>query len=247
MTEQELRKWFVTTAKTYFGCNETDGSHKTIIDLYNKHKPLARGYKVKYTDAWCATYVSAVAIACDLTGIIPTECSCPQQIALFQKLGRWAESDSYVPSIGDIIYYDWNDSGIGDNKGVSDHVGIVATVNEKTLTVIEGNLSNAVSYRRISINGKYIRGYGIPDFASMSEQKGGACDLKLEVLGVGSKGKIVKALQILLIGYGYSCGASGVDGDFGKATDYAVRRFQRDKGLAVDGLVGQNTWTALLK
>ena len=58
-----------------------------IIDTYNSHKPLARGYAMKYTDAWCATFVSAVSIKCGLTDILPTECSCGEMIALFKKLG----------------------------------------------------------------------------------------------------------------------------------------------------------------
>lgn len=38
-------------ARGWIGCKESNGSHKMIIDLYNNHKPLARGYKVKYTDS----------------------------------------------------------------------------------------------------------------------------------------------------------------------------------------------------
>ena len=60
-------------AREWIGRNEADGTHKGIIDVYNGHTPLARGYRVKYTDAWCATFVSAVAIKCGLTEIIPTE------------------------------------------------------------------------------------------------------------------------------------------------------------------------------
>jgi hypothetical protein len=37
-----------------------------------------------------------------------------------------------------------------------------------------------------------------------------------------------------------------VDGQFGARTDTAVRAFQREKGLAVDGLVGEFTWSALI-
>jgi peptidoglycan hydrolase-like protein with peptidoglycan-binding domain len=44
---------------------------------------------------------------------------------------------------------------------------------------------------------------------------------------------------------GYGVGDSGVDGDFGSETDSAVRSFQSDKGLEVDGIVGQDTWAAL--
>lgn len=76
----------VAQAQSWIGCKEADGSHKKIIDLYNNHKPLARGYKVKYTDAWCATFASACAIAKGYTNIIPTECGCDKLIALFQTL-----------------------------------------------------------------------------------------------------------------------------------------------------------------
>ena len=75
MTGKEIRKIVVDKANSYLGCKESNGSHKKIIDLYNSHKPLARGYAVKYTDEWCATFVSAVSIACGMTDIMPTECS----------------------------------------------------------------------------------------------------------------------------------------------------------------------------
>ena len=68
----------------------------------------------------------------------------------------------------------------------------------------------------------------------------------LPVLMKGSKGKTVKALQILLIGYGYSCGSSGVDGSFGSATTKAVEAFQKDNSLEVDAKVGPMTWAKLL-
>lgn len=61
----------------------------------------------------------------------------------------------------------------------------------------------------------------------------------------GWKGDEVKRLQSALIAKGYSCGASGADGDFGPATDSAVRKFQGDRGMEVDGIVGPMTQTAL--
>jgi peptidoglycan hydrolase-like protein with peptidoglycan-binding domain len=45
----------------------------------------------------------------------------------------------------------------------------------------------------------------------------------------------------------YDLGAAGVDGDFGGATERAVMAFQQAQGLDVDGVVGRDTWTALLK
>lgn len=111
MTENELRSEVVSIAVSYLGCKESDGSHKKIIDLYNSHKPLARGYPVKYTDAWCSTFASAVAIKAGLTDIIPTECGCEKHIQLFKALGSWQENDAYVPKPADYVFYDWDDNG----------------------------------------------------------------------------------------------------------------------------------------
>ncbi len=165
MTENELRQSLVKAAQAWLGCRESDGSHRKIIDLYNAHQPLARGYRVQYADAWCATFVSAAAIAANLTDIIPTECGCDRQIALFKNMGRWQENDAYAPCPGDVIYYDWSDNGAGNCTGPADHVGIVASCDGKTVTVIEGNIADAVGYRKIAVNGRYIRGYGVPDYA----------------------------------------------------------------------------------
>lgn len=173
MTEQELRQKVVSIAQGYIGCNESDGSHKKIIDLYNNHTPLARGYKVQYTDAWCSTFASAVAIAAGLTDIIPTECGCEKHIQLFKNLGSWQENDAYVPSPGDYIFYDWDDSGSGDCTGSADHVGIVEKVSGQTITVIEGNYSNSVKRRTITVNARYIRGYGVPKYSSKATSSGG--------------------------------------------------------------------------
>lgn len=171
MTETELRNLVVNTAKKYLGCKESDGSHKKIIDIYNAHKPLARGYSVKYTDLWCATFVSAMSVLCGLTDIMPTECSCDKMIDLYKGLGRWHEADDYTPKLGDIIMYDWGDTGQGDNVGHPDHVGIVAYISGTTMKIIEGNISDSVNYRTLSVNGKYIRGYCLPDFASKANTK----------------------------------------------------------------------------
>lgn len=70
--------------------------------------------------------------------------------------------------------------------------------------------------------------------------------MKLNVLKNGSKGSTVKALQILLIGNGYTCGSWGADGNFGAATEAAVRNYQKTNKLQVDGQVGPETWSNLL-
>ena len=166
MTEQELRNKVVQTARGYLGSKEADGTNKKIIDGYNAHKPLARGYLVKYTDAWCATFVSFIGIVCGLTDIMPTECGCGAMIDLYKKKGRWQENDAHRPQTADIIMYDWDDNGVGDCTGYPEHVGIVKEVNGNTITVIEGNMNDAVGERTLQVNGRFIRGYCLPDYAS---------------------------------------------------------------------------------
>lgn len=65
----------------------------------------------------------------------------------------------------------------------------------------------------------------------------------------GSVGVTVKSLQTLLSARGYSDEDGWdliLDGEFGPHTDFAVRLFQKDHALEVDGIVGKNTWRALL-
>ncbi|MCX4698452.1 serine/threonine-protein kinase [Streptomyces sp. NBC_01352] len=66
-----------------------------------------------------------------------------------------------------------------------------------------------------------------------------------ELTTFGDKGQRVVQVQCMLTKRGYSVGGSGVDGQFGEDTESAVRLFQSDKGLEVDGDVGPNTWAGL--
>lgn len=168
--EAALRINAVKTAEGWLGRAEADGSHAQIIDLYNSHQPLAMDYVVQYTDSWCAAFVSAAAIRCGLTDIIPTECGCERQIGLFQALDRWEENDNAVPQPGDLIYYDWDQTRPGDCIGWSDHVGMVVGTKWPFVKVIEGNKDDRVSYRILLLGHKSIRGYGKPDYAQKANE-----------------------------------------------------------------------------
>ena len=146
-----LRSTVRNVIKSWEGIKEPN--HGDILKIYNDHKPLARGYTVKKTDAWCATTVSAVAIVCGLD--IPLECSCPKMIEGFKKRNQWKDG-AYIPKTGDIIFYDW------DGDKVSDHVGIVTECDGTTIHVMEGNKNDAVSPRTLAVGNKTIYGYGLP-------------------------------------------------------------------------------------
>lgn len=69
--------------------------------------------------------------------------------------------------------------------------------------------------------------------------------LAKKIVYLECEGDAVKEWQELLIKRGYSCGSAGADGDFGSGTDGAVRKFQKDHGLVVDGVIGEKTQAAL--
>lgn len=69
--------------------------------------------------------------------------------------------------------------------------------------------------------------------------------VKLPTLRKGSRGSYVTLLQTLLLNRGYQLPKYGADGDFGNETLAAVKQFQQDWGLTVDGIVGTKTWETL--
>lgn len=150
-------------ARLWIGKKESNGSYKEIIDIYNNHKPLARNYKVKYVDSWCATFISALAIVCNATDIIPLECSCGNMINLAKNMGIWNEDGSIVPHAGYIVMYDWD-----KKDGWPDHVGIVESVSGNKFTVIEGNKSDAVGRRTVNVGSASIRGFITPKYNGTS-------------------------------------------------------------------------------
>ena len=62
----------------------------------------------------------------------------------------------------------------------------------------------------------------------------------------GSKGETVAEMQGVLERLGYDLGSCGVDGDFGRMTEKAVKAFQKDHGLKTDGICGPKTWKELM-
>lgn len=168
------RQAMVAKMKSWIGKNEVDGSFREIIDIYNSHTPRARGYKLQYSDEWCAGTVSAAAIATGNTNAVPLEVSCHYMIEGAKAKGIWVENDSYVPQGGDIILYDWQDSGIGDNTGNPDHVGVVEYTSGGIIHVIEGNNGEKVARRELSVNGRYIRGFIVPKYSNNTAPSGGS-------------------------------------------------------------------------
>ena len=176
MKENELRNKVRDIINSWVGGQRGGNAHLEILRTYNNHKPLARGYAVQVSDAYCATTVSAAYIAAGIADYTGTECGVEKFVNIAQAKGIWEENDAHIPKVGDAVVYDWDDNGVGDCKGYSDHIGIVVAVNgAQSFTVAEGNMSGGkIGTRDLSVNGRYIRGFIVPDFAAIAAKVGGS-------------------------------------------------------------------------
>lgn len=185
----------IDVMNSWIGLSRANGTHKPIVDLYNSHKPLARGYKVTYSDSYCDTTVSAAFIklgAVDLIG--GTECGVEEHIKLFKKAGIWIEDGTIVPEKGDICCYNWDDA-TQPNDGYADHIGVVASVNKsaKKFVITEGNMSGGiVGQRTVNVGWGYIRGFARPKYAK-AENSTGNTEKPQESTNTGAKTYTVKS------------------------------------------------------
>lgn len=169
MSESAIRERVVAEARKLLGAKEGTATHKKIVDGYNSQTKLPRGYKLKYTDAWCAATMSYIGIALGIPHVLLPECSCSKMIELYKAKGFWMEADDFVPVPGDLVMYDW-DAVSGECTGAPDHVGMVEKVEGKTITVIEGNYDNQVKRRQICVEYVKIRGFCLPDYDSLVQR-----------------------------------------------------------------------------
>ena len=254
MTEQQAINKVVEKANSQVGYREGENN-------YNKYAaaldPLKITYGNKQNQPWCGEFVLWVFVECfGVDDGLKVQCSSkPTSIPLcsaganyFKSAGRWTSK----PAVGDVVFFIY-DGGIN-------HTGIVTGVSSLSITTVEGNSSDMVARRTYAIGDSKIAGYGIPkwDVVAKTEESKPTTEIPVEedkqtakvsglpVLRRGDKGEVVRAAQALLNVRGASCGKYGADGDFGLATEAAVLAFQRRNKLDADGIIGQNTWTALL-
>ena len=170
LTETEIRQAFAGTFISYLGTVEGSEKHLELIARYNANPRLPRGYRMRAGDSWCAAAPSAVALQLRLEDYIYPECSCPEMIRLYQNRGRWQEADGCLPRTGDLVMYDWEDDGVGDNQGGADHVGVVVEAAPDRMLIVEGNRGHRVGLRELRPDARSIRGFCCPDFAAAAEE-----------------------------------------------------------------------------
>lgn len=212
--------------------------------------------------AWCAVFVCwcfVQAYGADAARRVlfqPEQDNCAAACSYaanyFKQRGRFGLS----PKIGAQIFFGQN---------ARDHTGIVYSYDAARVYTIEGNSDDQVARRSYDLTNPWIAGYGYPDYDALpnkgeadgdepeqpdedkpTEPDKNRFDLRLRILRMGDSGEDVRALQTLLDMRGFRCGFYGADGEFGTATDRALRKFQTAYYLAVDGEAGRETWSALI-
>jgi len=263
MTEQQAIEKLVAW------CNGEVGYHEGSNN-YNKYAADQRvtqllGWNAQ-NQAWCDIFTDYAFIHCfglekaaEMTyqPIGKGSAACRTSAKFFKDNGAFF----YRPQVGDVIFF--------ISAGAINHQGIVTGVSGLSVTTVEGNSSDQVSRRVRAINSAEIAGYGRPKWSIVADNATVATDTnvggtqpeipvedekpidttateKLPLLRKGDVSETVRAAQLILIGRGYTCGSYGADGDFGNATYSAVCNFQRTHDLEVDGIIGAQTWAALL-
>lgn len=192
---------------------------------------------------WCALFIDWL-----FTDAVPftgnAHYSCTAQMNYWKSIGCW-ENGTVGISSGDIIYYDW------DNSGDCDHVGIVVNVQGDAITVVEGNFgngnwqSNHVGYRTITHSYAYVRGYAIPDYKTDTANTTPSERPKTLYSTAMIDRCYYKVEQIQNMLNVVDNSSISCDGYYGSETKNAVINYQKKRNLEVDGIAGRETITAL--
>ena len=134
---------------------------------YSESNKKADKYIIKPWDKWVKRALTSKTPWCQITcssclhqSSVPTTktSGCKQAVAYYKSIKRWKKAGS-KPSVGSQIFYDFS----GKRKKPT-HTGLCIAVSGTTMTVVEGNKSDAVGKRKISYKSKYIYGIGVPKY-----------------------------------------------------------------------------------
>jgi hypothetical protein len=235
-TAAEVRK----IARNEIGYRESGVNHTKYADQV----PALRWAQ---NQPWCHTWISWLFLKANDPGIAPVTASCLAGVRWFKDRNQWHTT----PKVGDIVYF---------GPGGGTHVELVVGVSSTHITTVGGNTSGSLDGEYFNGDGVYekdvarnsgrIYGYGRPrydtdaDKTSVTPSKpstGAKVPAFPGNLRKGSTGSPVRVFQARMKARGWRL---SVDGIYGSDTERIVEQFQREKGLADDGVVGRKTWRA---
>lgn len=252
MTIEQAKQKLIAWANSQIGYREGSNNYNKYAE--NKDLQELYGWKPQ-NEPWCDTFVDCGFIECfglELASKLTYQPIGKGSAACRYSAGFYSAHEAFyqTPQAGDQIFYYY--------EGGINHTGIVTAVNGGLVYAVEGNTSDMVARRCYTVGSAIIAGYGRPDWSAVvsadvpetpkeeSEEEPKAEVTGLPVLRKGDKSEVVRAAQFLLNGRKCSVGIWGADGDFGNGTEAAVLAFQRRNSLDPDGIIGPQTWAALL-
>lgn len=191
---------------------------------------------------WCQMFVWWLAKHVGLKDNVdfPHTASCPRALLWFKGKGILYKE----PLPGDWIFFKWTSNKTTE----ASHVGLVTKVTDSRVYTIEGNAGSAsdrVIEKDYALRYGCIVGYGrLPLEGGKVEDE--AVVVSPRELRQGMTGNDVRLVQTHLYYNGYRATMYKPDGIFGPRTLTAVKKFQKAKDLAQDGIIGELTWKALL-
>jgi hypothetical protein len=213
----------------------------------NNETPFGRWYGDD-NEPWCDQFISYCAWASGNADVFGKFEYCPSDVDFFKSKNEWGDT----PQVGALVFYSWSENG------VADHVGIVVSFDDSTITTYEGNTTDGSgdqsngggAYQRTRPRNGQILGYGYPAYSQDAPTPPPVVSTPWPGVTLrfnpNAYSLYVKEFQQRMIDRGWS-GIGAADGLFGPKTLTVVLQFQREKGLTCDGAVGPQTWTAAFR
>lgn len=251
-TEKARAAWHALTRYITAGTQETDDSYILIAkDSYAKIGTEYLRFEDNAGDLKLDNFSDMSTMNTTIREHVKLD-TCTDQgntITLYVGKGTTLAFGSSVATLnkGCIITITPNDNDLGDLKTALSSLRNAANATDmvKTMVTAFNNVIGVVDAAE-SVNVNFVFDKDPTPPTPSRPSSGGSYSVvtkDMPLVRSGSRGEDVKTLQAQLNALGYDCGA--VDGIFGAKTYNAVVKFQKDRGLAVDGIVGKNTWAAL--
>jgi hypothetical protein len=258
----------LSIAKAEVGYHE--GRSNGHWNNFQKYSPAVPGLEWSQNQAWCATFVSWVALKAGVADLYPRTASCAVGVSWFKNAGRFSE----YPAVGAQIFY---------GNGGGSHTGIVYAYDDTYAYTYEGNTNASGGAEGDGVYAKkrvrrdaYVYGYGLPKFPEgiksadpkfageapkpttptkpTTPAKPSTTKPKYEPFpGVAwfkknPKSPIVTAMGKRLVAEGCSAYKSGPGAQWTDADKASYAKWQRKNGYTgadADGWPGKSTWDKL--